>query len=99
MMHKNGAITGNQEEINVKELMQILSMDLFRSVVNSNSLKLCQLNSLISLLFKEGVQFNLSFTPATAASEATATLTIYVNPKVTISLNISFDTGELLGIF
>ena len=83
----------------MKELMQILSMDLFRSVVNSNSLKLCQLNSLISLLFKEGVQFNLSFTPATAASEATATLTIYVNPKVTISLNISFDTGELLGIF
>ena len=83
----------------MKELLNILSTDLFLSITNNKCLKVNQLNSVISLLIKKGVQFDLSFTPATSTEEASAKLTIYARPGISISLEISFDSGDMFGLF
>ena len=79
----------------MKELLNILSMDLLRSIVNHKSLKISQLNSMICLLIKEGVQFSLSFIPATGTEEASAALTIHIRPGIRITLDITFDSGVM----
>jgi hypothetical protein len=80
----------------LKELLNILSIDLFRKIVNNKSLRISQLNSLICLLIKEGIEFRLSHVPRTASSEASTTLTIYIRPGVSLSVNIRFDSGEMI---
>lgn len=83
----------------MKELLNILSTDLFLAIANNKSVKVKQLKSIISLLINRGIQFNLSFKPATSTEEAYAELTIYPKPGVAISLEITFDSGDMLGMF
>lgn len=83
----------------MKELLNILSTDLFLCIVNNKNLKVNQLSSVISLLIKKGIQFHLTFTPATSTEEAYAKLTIYAKPGISIALDITFDSGDMFGIF
>ena len=53
----------------MKELGDILSIDLLQSIANSKKLKIKQLNALISLLIKANINFSLSFTLATKAKK------------------------------
>jgi hypothetical protein len=79
----------------LKEILDIISTDLFRSIVNSKSMKISQLCSIISLLIKKGIEFDLAFDPATASRDAIAVLTILIRPGVAISIDILFDSGEI----
>lgn len=99
MMYKIRVIAYEQEEMNLKELLNILSTDLFLCIANNKCLKVSQLNSIISLLIKKGIQFTLSFTPATSTEEAYAKLTIYAKPGISLSLEITFDSGDMFGLF
>lgn len=79
----------------MKEVFDIISVDILRSIVNNRRLKIKQLNAIISLLIKNGVAFELVFTPATYESEASATLEIVIRHGVAIIIEIDFDSGEM----
>ena len=75
----------------MKELGDILSIDLLQSIANSKKLKIKQLNALISLLIKANINFSLSFTPATQSEEATTSITIYLRPNVSLTIDLDFE--------
>ncbi|HHY83626.1 MAG TPA: hypothetical protein GX505_13260 [Clostridiales bacterium] len=78
--------------IALKEIIDILSADLLRSVLSSKKIKIHQLNSIISLLIKANIAFSLSFYPKTSTSDASASLSITLRPNV--SINISMDMSD-----
>ena len=80
----------------LKELSDILSIDLLRSIANCRRLKIKQLNALISLLIKADINFTLTHTPATASEEATTSITIYLNPNVSLTIDLGFDAHAMI---
>ncbi|SNS78735.1 hypothetical protein SAMN05446037_102116 [Anaerovirgula multivorans] len=79
-----------------KELISLLSTDLFLSLLNSNKIKFSQLLAIQTLLFKAGIPFDLSFSPGTRRVVSTALLTIFINPQTTLRFTISFnDDGSI----
>lgn len=79
----------------MKEVLDIITGDLLRSIVNNKRIKIKQLNAVISLLIKCGFAFELAFYPATYDAEASAALEITLRPGVTIIIKIDFDQGEM----
>jgi len=80
----------------LKELREILLIDLLQSIASSKRLKIKQLNALVSLLVKSGINFSLSFTPATQSDEATTSITIFLRPNVSITIDLDFDGHGML---
>ena len=80
----------------MKELVNILSADLLRSLVNSKRLQIKQLNSLIALLIKANIQFTFTFEPASSVREVKAILTIYLRPNVSVTITFDFDSCGML---
>lgn len=79
-----------------KELISLLSTDLFLSLLNSNKIKFSQLLAIQTLLFKAGIPFDLAFSPGTRRVVSTALLTIFINPQTTLRFTISFnDDGSV----
>lgn len=75
----------------MKEIKDILLIDMLHSIASSKRLKIKQINALISLLIKANINFSLSFTPATQSDEATTSLTVYLRPNVSITIDLDFD--------
>jgi hypothetical protein len=80
----------------LKELSDILSIDLLHSIASCKRLKIKQLNALISLLIKANINFTLTHTPATASEEATTSITIYLKPNVSLTIELGFDTHGMI---
>ncbi|HZJ57415.1 MAG TPA: hypothetical protein VFD89_04155 [Clostridia bacterium] len=80
----------------MKELLNIITADVFRCILNDKNLKVCQLNSIINLLIKEEIQFTLTFTPMTPTAVANAALAIQIRPDISLSIIVSFDSGTIL---
>lgn len=80
----------------MKEVLDILSTDLFRSILNSKSQTITQLNAVLSLLIKHGIAFDLTFDPGNTRNAASASLAIFIRPDVTVNIEIAFGTGQLL---
>lgn len=80
----------------MKELLDILSADLLRSIVNSKRLKIKQLNSLVTLLIKANIQFTLTYEPATSIKEAKTTMILYLRPNLSITISFDYDSSGML---
>ncbi|PHS36431.1 MAG: hypothetical protein COA82_00185 [Alkaliphilus sp.] len=74
-----------------KDIITFLSSSIFKNLLKSHTLQIAQLNFIISLLIKIGIPFDVSFTPRTQRDDASASLTIYINPNTTVRLKFYFD--------
>lgn len=76
-----------------KQLLKILSTEIFQSILNNDAIKIEQLLSTQRLLISAGIPFDLSFSPGTRRDDSGATLVIHVNPTTTITFTITLEAG------
>ncbi|MGE4282654.1 MAG: hypothetical protein AB7G87_02945 [Clostridia bacterium] len=76
-----------------KEVMTIITSDIFSALLNRGSIQVAQLNAAIALLIKAGIPFDVEFSPGTRRAAAAAELTIYMNPTTTLSFTLTFEAG------
>ncbi|MFU0799395.1 MAG: hypothetical protein ACFWUE_01820 [Xylanivirga thermophila] len=81
---------------NIKDIYEILSADIFKLLINNNTVQITQLNAAITLLIKNGIPFDVVFTPGTRRTEPQAELTIYINPNTTITFTMGFGSGTFM---
>lgn len=77
----------------IKDLQTLLAVDIIRSILDCNVIKIKQLNAVIAILIQANIDFDLSFTSGTRRSSPQATLTIFITPTLTIQFALVFDTG------
>lgn len=76
-----------------KELLTLLSTDLFLNLMKSGSIKLTQIYTLQTLLIKADIPFDFQYSPGTRKIAPGAELTIHIRPGVRLQFTISFDGG------
>jgi hypothetical protein len=74
-----------------KELLKIFSTDVFKKLLNADTIEIAQLNAAIALLIKANIDFDVVFESGTRRESPTAALVIYINPATTLSF--AFDFG------
>ncbi|MBM7614624.1 hypothetical protein [Alkaliphilus hydrothermalis] len=76
-----------------KEIITLLSTDIFKRITNSDNLQLAQIYAATSLLIKAGIPFDLIFSPGTRRLSSGVDLRIYINPTTQLNFVISFQDG------
>lgn len=76
-----------------KEIFNLISTDVFKSLINSDLVTMGKLNAAINLLIKARIPFDIEYSPGTRREATAAQLTIYINPTTTINITISFEGG------
>jgi len=77
-----------------KDLINLLSTDIFKKVLNNDIFQTTQFNLLITLLIRAGIPFDVSFSPATHRVASSAAITIIINPTTTFRFIINFEPGQ-----
>lgn len=77
-----------------KELLTLLSTDIFKKALNNDLFQIAQFNMLITLLIKAGIPFDTSFAPETRRDAASVEITIFINPTTTLQFIINFEPGQ-----
>ena len=76
-----------------KELLTILSTDLFKKILGSGNLQFVQLNAVLALLVKAKIPFDLQYSPGTKRVSPGLELQIYINPSTRLNFTISLGEG------
>ncbi|WP_026476338.1 hypothetical protein [Alkaliphilus transvaalensis] len=76
-----------------KEVLTLLSTDLFKKILGAGNLPLVQLNAVLALLIKSRIPFDLEYSPGTRRIAAGLNLSIYINPTTTLSFTIPLEEG------
>ncbi|WP_034601434.1 hypothetical protein [Clostridiisalibacter paucivorans] len=76
-----------------KEIFNLISTDVFKSLISSDLVTIGKLNAAINLLIKARIPFDIEYSPGTRREATAAQLTIYINPTTTINITISFEGG------
>lgn len=77
-----------------KEFINILSCEAFKRFMSSG-VKLSQLQTLMLLLIKFNIPFDLSFDPGNRRNEFSIELTIYITPHSSINFTIGQEIANL----
>ena len=70
---------------------EILSSELFRRIMNSDCIKINELNAAIAALIEARIDFELTFVGGTSGTRPVAQLTIAVSSTTTISVEFLFE--------
>lgn len=76
------------------ELVQLLSTDIFKKMLNNDLFQITQFNLLITLLIKTSIPFDIRFSPETRRNSASASISIIINPTTTLEFVINFESGQ-----
>ncbi|RKD22360.1 hypothetical protein BET04_04820 [Caminicella sporogenes] len=76
-----------------KNIHTLLASEIFINLLCSKSVKLAELYSLLNILIKSEIPFDLSFSPGTRRTIENIKLVIYINPTTTIDFIIKLETG------
>ena len=76
-----------------KEIEFILASDAFKSIIDADVIKLCQLNAVLALLIKACIPFDVSFDPGTRREAAAIELVIFINPSTTLNFVLNLEPG------
>lgn len=83
-----------------KEVLTLLTSDVFSKLLTSNNLQIAQLNAAIAILIKSRIPFDVVFTPGTRRVAAAGQLTIYISPTVNLNITLAFgEGGNIFGAF
>ncbi len=77
-----------------KELEFLLASDAFKSIINSDVVKLCQLNAVLALLIKLCIPFDTAFSPGTRREASAIELVVYINPVTTVNFVLNLESGS-----
>lgn len=77
-----------------KKFINILSCEAFKNFM-STEVKLSQLKSLMFLLIKFKIPFDLSYDPGNRRNEFSIELTIYITPHSTLNFTIGQEISDL----
>lgn len=77
-----------------REFINILSCEAFKRFV-STGIKLSQLQTLMLLLIKFKIPFDLSYDPGNRRNELSIELTIYITPHSSLVFTIGQEVSEL----
>jgi hypothetical protein len=79
-----------------REVMAILTSDIFLALLSRDTVQIAQLNAAIALLIKAGIPFDVAFSPGTRRVATAAELTIYINPTTTLNFTFTFEAGATI---
>lgn len=74
------------------EFFNILKSETFLNLINSDKIKIVELNSAIALLIKANIDFDVIFTSATNREFPQAILTVYINPNTNLDFRFNFNS-------
>lgn len=74
----------------IKDLQTLLALEVIQSVINCPSIRIKELNAIITLLIKANLDFDLSFTSGSSRSAAEAVLTVFITPTMTVQFILAF---------
>jgi len=70
---------------------EVLSSELFRRLLNSDCIKINELNAAVVALIEAGIDFSIIFEAGTTGTRPVATLTIAVTPTTNITIEFLFE--------
>jgi len=70
---------------------EILSSELFRRIMNSDCIKIAELNAAIAVLIEARIDFELTYIGGTSGTRPVAVLTIALSPITDISVEFLFE--------
>jgi hypothetical protein len=70
---------------------EVLSSELFRRIMNSDCIKINELNAAVAALIEAGIDFSLTFVSGTSGTRPAAVMTIAVSPTTDISVEFLFE--------
>lgn len=73
------------------DFFNILKSETFLNLINSDKIKIVELNSAIALLIKANIDFDVIFTSGTNREFPQAILTVYINPNTNLDFTFNFD--------
>lgn len=76
-------------EYHIKDLMELISSEVFQSMFCEDALQIPQFFAVISLLLKSGIPFDTEYTPGNRRNDVTLTLTVYIAPTITMDFSFS----------
>ena len=79
----------------IKSLESLLSLDIIKTLLRVNSMEVSRFNTVIALLIKAGIPFDVTFDPGTRRTVSAAQLTIYINPTTTLVFTFEFEEGPV----
>lgn len=74
------------------DLKELLLNESFNNIIDSDSIKLIQLEILIALLIKRGIAFEVVFEPSTTINTVVETSTPPIRTKPRLTIQIGKDT-------
>ena len=77
-----------------KEFINILSCEAFKRFM-ATGIKLSQLQTLMFLLIKFNIHFDLSYDPGNGRNELSIELVIYITPNSTLNFTIGREIADL----
>lgn len=79
----------------IKSLESLLSLDIIKTLLRVNTMEVSRFNTVIALLIKAGIPFDVEFNPGTRRTVSAAQLTIYINPTTTLVFTFEFEEGAI----
>ena len=70
---------------------EVLSSELFRRIMNSDCIKITELNAAIAVLIESRIDFELTYIGGTSGTRPVAELTIALSPITDISVEFLFE--------
>lgn len=77
-----------------KEIFNLLSAGVFKKALNNDTFQITQFTMLVTLLVKACIPFDISFSPETQRSPASASLQIVINSTTSLTFVINFELGQ-----
>lgn len=79
-----------------KNINTILTSELFTNLINSDCIKLSELEAIQKLLIKANIDFDINFVSGTRRTYPQITIKIYISPNTYIDFKITLDTGGVI---
>lgn len=73
------------------DIDKILKNEVFLGLLNSNKIKIAELNAAIALLVKCNIGFDITFKPATTIDYGIVELNIFIRPRTALTLFFEFN--------
>ncbi|MTI48667.1 hypothetical protein [Sporosalibacterium faouarense] len=76
-----------------KQLLKILSAEVFQRIINNDVIRLEQLMTAQALLIEANIPYDLVFAAGTRRDASAVELIIYINPTTTMNFTVAFEAG------
>lgn len=80
---------------NINEILALLSTHIFKECNDLAVCSLAQIHSIINILVKANIPFNLNIDEGTKQNAKSALLTIYITPSFEIRKIFQFEEGRV----